>query len=313
MTDPRLLKTFLAVAAGLSFRQAAKDLHYAPSSVSSQIRSLEEELGVALFERTGRSVVLTEHGQRLLDHARRLTDLADQTRRIVAGVPDDPPELTVRLSETLGIHCLPWVLPRWRARHPETRLTLLTRSRYGLARDVRHGLTDLGLLLGEPFAATGLSVTLLRRERLVVITVPESPLAGRGRVGPADLAGVDLLLTPQVWSARGRLESALLETGITPRIPLSCTSLEMVLRCVMAGLGVSVAPWFAVAEAVAQGRLAALAWAPGPLTAPLLLIRDAGRELAPPALDLVADVEAFCRSRDQENTPKSPENGRCGQ
>jgi DNA-binding transcriptional LysR family regulator len=70
MTDPRLLKTFLAVAAGLSFRQAAKDLHYAPSSVSSQIRSWKRNIGVALFERTGRSVVLTEHGQRLLDHAR---------------------------------------------------------------------------------------------------------------------------------------------------------------------------------------------------------------------------------------------------
>jgi DNA-binding transcriptional LysR family regulator len=308
MTDPRLLRTFLTVAAGLSFRQAAKDLHYAPSSVSSQIRSLEEELGVALFDRTGRNVMLTEQGRRLLGHARRLTELADQTRRIAAGDSDDPPELTVRLSETLGIHCLPWVLPLWRARHPDTRLTLLTRSRYGLARDVRHGLTDLGLILGEPFAAVGLAVTVLRRERLVVIVAPGSPLAGRGRVGPADLAGVDLLLTPQVWSARGRLEGALLEVGITPRIPVSCASLEMVRRCVMAGLGVSVAPWFAVAEAVAQGRLAALAWTPGPLTAPLLLIRDAARAPTAPALDLVAAVEDFCRARDRDPDARSPGN-----
>lgn len=306
MIDPRLLKTFLAVAAGLSFRQAAKDLHYAPSSVSSQIRTLEEELGVPLFERTGRNVVLTEQGRRLLGHARRLLDLADQTRRIAAGDTDEPAELTVRLSETLGIHCLPWVLPRWRARHPGTRLTLLTRSRYGLARDVRHGLTDLGVILGEPFAAVGLAVTVLRRERLVVITAPDSPLAGRGSIGPVDLAGVDLLLTPQVWSARGRLEGALLEAGIRPRIPVSCTSLEMVRRCVMAGLGVSVAPWFAVAEAVAQGRLAALPWALGPLTAPLLLVRDANREPSASALDLAATMEAFCRDRDRDIAARPP-------
>ena len=88
MPDPRLLKTFLAVAAGLSFRQAAKELHYAPSSVSSQIKALEEELGVPLFDRTGRLVVLTEQGRRLLAHARRLTDLAAATRHIVTGGDD---------------------------------------------------------------------------------------------------------------------------------------------------------------------------------------------------------------------------------
>jgi DNA-binding transcriptional LysR family regulator len=302
MPDPRLLKTFLAVAAGLSFRQAAKDLHYAPSSVSSQIKALEEELGVPLFDRTGRLVVLTEQGRRLLGHARRLTDLTAETRRIVTGGDDEPSELTVRLSESLGIHCLPRVLPRFRKRFPDTRLRLTTQSRYGLARDLLHGVTDLALVLGEPFRAVGVTVEVMHHEPLVVIVAVHSPLAGRGAVGPKDLIGENLILTPHVWSARRFIEEALLEARVNPSGLVECSSVEIVKRCVMAGQGISVTPRFTVAEEVARGALAALDWLPGTLDAPVLLVRHADREPSTQASAFVAEVRGIFASREEATT-----------
>jgi DNA-binding transcriptional LysR family regulator len=298
MLDLQLLKTFLTVAAGLSFRKAAETLHYAPSTVTAQIKALEEDLGIPLFDRLGRRVLLTEHGQRLLHHARRMVDLEAETRRVLLD-GESSVELAVRISESLGIHCLPWVLTRFRTHSPTTRLNLTTHSQHGLVRDLRHGVTDLALLLGEPFSAAGLRVDVLHRERLVVIVSPESPLAIRQTVHPADLEGVPLILTRHVWSVRRLIEQALLEAHVGIGGLVECSSVEIVKRCVMAGQGVSVVPSFTVQEEVRQMRLAQLDWAGEPLMAPVLLVRHEERSLSPAAVVFIDLLQAFfgvCRA-----------------
>ncbi len=305
MMDLYLLKTFLAVAAGLSFRKAAETLHYAPSTVTAQIQALEEDLGVPLFDRLGRRVLLTEHGRRLLHHARRMLDLEAETRRVILE-GEFSPELAVRISESLGIHCLPWVLPRFRARSPATRLNLTTHSRHGLVRDLRHGVTDLALLLGEPFAAPGLRMEVLHREQLTVIVPPDSPLATLQAVHPADLDGVPLILTRHVWSVRRLIEQALQEAHVGMEGLVECSSVEIVKQCVMAGQGVSVVPGFTVLEEVRRKRLALLNWAGEPLMAPVLLVRHEERSLSPAAaafIDLLRDFFGAPRAADERTCP----------
>ncbi|WMW66805.1 LysR family transcriptional regulator [Nitratidesulfovibrio liaohensis] len=255
--DIRHLKTFLAVAAGLSFRKAAEALHYAPSTVTAQIRALEEDLGAPLFERTGRRVLLTDHGRRLLPRARRIAEMADDARRAVTHDADTG-ELSVRMSQSLGMLCLPEALRRFRARFPSTRVHVATASRHGLAADLRHGEVDLGLLLGRPFAADGVDMETLRREPLVCIAAPGSPLARRGRVMPTDLAGQPLVLTRHVWSLRPAIEQTLAATHVQPGSVLECSSIVIVKRCVAAGQGVAVVPLCAVRDEVDRGELRAL-------------------------------------------------------
>lgn len=281
MLDPWQLRTFLAAAAGLSFRQAAQDLAMAPSTVTAQIHSLEETLGVSLFERAGGRVVLTEYGRRLVGHARRLLDLEAEVRRRIGGDDDTCPELSVRLSESLGLELVPAVLPRFRQHFPHTRLLLATHSRQGLARDLRQGAVDLGLVLGEPFVAEGILMEEIHREELVVIAPPDSPLANRHAVGPADLAGQELLVTRHVWSARRRIENALARTKADPAAVTECTSLEIVKRCVAAGHGLALAPRLAVRREHEAGTLAVLPWADGTLDAPVMLLQQAGRPPGP--------------------------------
>ena len=297
MLEVRLLKTFLTVAAGSSFRKAAESLHLAPSTVTAQIKALEEELGAPVFDRVGRAVLLTEFGQRLLHQARRMVDLEAETSRLFARGGEGTGELSVRISETLGILCLPRVLSRFRERFLETRLTLSTASRHDLANDLRHGTTDLALLVGEPFVASRLSVEVLGRERLAVIAPPGSQLAGRGAVRPADLGGVTLLLTRYVWSARRLIEDALLEARVDLGGLVECSSVEIVKRCVMAGLGVSVVPAFAVAEEVREGRLVLLDWAGALLAAPVVLVRHEDRWLSPAAGAFMEAAREFFATR----------------
>lgn len=296
MLDPHRLRSFLAVAAALSFRKAAQVLHCAPSTVTCQVRSLESDLGVALFERSSRQVRLTAHGLRLAPRARRIVELIEQTARMAAQGDLDDAELAVRISATLGAHCLGWVLPRYRQRHPATRLTLTTHSRNGLPRDLLLGGVDLALLLGEAEAAAGLEAEHLGRERLVVIAPPDSPLAGLPDVGPEQLAGRDLVLTEHVWSLRRHVELALLEAGGRPGSVVDCSSLELVKELVMAGQGVSLVPAFSVRAQARRGELAVLEWRGGGLEAPVLLLRRAEGPLSSSAEDFADLLREFFRT-----------------
>lgn len=255
--DIRHLKTFLAVAAGLSFRKAAEALHYAPSTVTAQIRALEDDLGAPLFERTGRRVLLTDQGRRLLPRARRIAEMADDARRAVTHDADSG-ELSVRMSQSLGMLCLPEALRRFRVRFPATRVHVATASRHGLAADLRHGEVDLALLVGRPFAAEGVDMETLRREPLVCIAAPRSPLADLDRVTPADLDGQPLVLTRHVWSLRPAIEQTLAAAHVQPGPVLECSSIVIVKRCVAAGLGVAVVPLSAVRRELDRGELCAL-------------------------------------------------------
>ncbi len=314
--DMTQVATFLAVAGRLSFRKAAEALHYAPSTVSAQIKGLEEELGAALFERLGRRVLLTEAGRRLLPHARRMADLAAEARASLGAGGAAPGELCVRISETLGLLCLPGVLGRFCRGFPGVRLTLATASGLGLARDLRQGATDLALILGGAALDPGLEVEVRGRERVVAMAAPGSPLVVGGRVRARDLAGAGLVLTPHVWGLRRGLEQAIREAGPAGARPaglVECGTLGLAKRCVAAGLGVGFAPAFAVAPEAERGELAVAEWADGPLAAPVLLARNPGHEPSAAARGFMAAArEFFTRRARGDRDPRPPRPFFCG-
>lgn len=293
MMDLRLLRAFLAAANGLSFRKAAQELNYAPSSVTSQIQALEAQLGARLFSRVGRRVALTEQGLRLLPHARRLLELEEETRRLLAEEDNAEIELSARLSESLGVYCFPRILRRFRERFPKTRLNLVTRGRRGLEQDLRYGALDFALLLREPYPAPGLRVEELSQAQLLLIAPAGSNL-------PEDFGRLPLLLTPHVWSSRARIEQDLLQSGVERAGRIECSSIEIVKRCVLAGQGVSIAPRFAVAEELQDGRLAGVAWPFGELSASILLVRDADRAPSAAAQGFIQAAREHFQSLESE-------------
>lgn len=256
----RLLRTFRAVVDAGSFTRAAEAMGYAQSSVTAQIQALEAQLGVRLFERLGRRVVLTDAGRRLLSYADRMLRLAEEARQTVRGGAEPAGTLVIGAAETLCAYRLPPVLRAFRQRHPRVHLTFRTGICADLRRALAEGSLDVAFLMEEPGDWPHLVAEPLVREDMWVVAAPEHPLAQRPRVGPADLEGQVVVATEEGCSYRAMFERALAEARVRPAATLEFFSVEAIKQSVAAGLGVALLPAVAVAEEVRAARLVVLPW-----------------------------------------------------
>jgi len=281
MMEIRHLKTFLMVAKLLSFNKAAQRLHYAQSSISAQIQALEEELGVQLFDRLGRRILLTDAGERLIPYAEKIMDLADETRTEIGGGAEPEGSLTIRIPESLGIHRLPSVIYEFSVRFPGIRLNLINCAHETLQKELRNGAIDLAFLLTESFHASDVEVEALGAESLALVTCASNRLARKRVVRTRDLAGETLLLSKVDCSYRRLFEKILEEKGI----PLEATrifhSVGFLKQCVMAGAGITILPEVAISEEIEKHKLVRLRWEEDNLEVSTLMIWSKGRWVSP--------------------------------
>jgi DNA-binding transcriptional LysR family regulator len=263
LMELRQLTTFLAVASTLSFTHAADALDYAQSSVTAQIRALEEELGVPLFERLGRRVALSTAGQRLLPYAKQMLQLAEEAR---GAVPDDQEPggvLNIGAPESLCAYRLPPVLSRFRTLFPKVQLVFSPDNGPGLYQALSEGRLDLAILLESPAQPGNLITEPLTLEPLLILTYPSHPLAQTPLVRPSDLRHEALLLTEAGCAYRKLFQQMLIAASAWPNNVLEFGSIEAIKQCVMAGMGITFLPAIAVKSELAQGRLVALRWSEG--------------------------------------------------
>jgi len=277
----RQLRTFQSVARHLSFNKAAGQLNYAQSSISAQILALEEELGVRLFDRLGRRILLTEAGERLLQYAEKILDLADETVTEIVGTKDPKGSLTIRIPETLGVHRLAPLIKAFRSSFPGVRLDLITCAHEALQKDLRKGVTDLAFLLAESVQAAGLGVEILGFESIVMVASPDHPLSKKKVVRTRDLHGETVLLSKVDCSYRRTFERILKEARVDPGAPLIFHSVETLKRCVIQGVGITVLPAVAVAGDIKNGKLVPLRWDEGGFEVAVMMIWYKERWLSP--------------------------------
>jgi DNA-binding transcriptional LysR family regulator len=264
------------VAEELSFSRAAAKLGYVQSSVSAQVSTLEQELGVPLFDRLGRRIVLTDAGEVMFAYSGKLLALADQTREAVVdagvGSGEVTGSLTVSAPETLLTYRLPKLLALFHERHPKVRLSVRPSAigrLVGSARKaVEEGRVDVAFVLDAPLGgkrarSADLAVETLIAEEVTVIAPTSHALASSSAVLPRDLRGETVLLpeAPESGCAyRGQFERQLGSAGVVPPEKMEFQSIEAVKQCVAAGMGVSVLPSVAVGTELKAGTLAALRW-----------------------------------------------------
>lgn len=243
--DLRQLRYFVAVAEERHFGRAAERLHMAQPPLSTAIRQLEGELGVALFHRTTRRVDLTDAGRAYLERVRgilgEVDEAAHHARRVAAGAVG---HLTLGCVGSATYSLLPTL-----SRQLATELPGIDFSFRGemLAPDqveaLRGGAIDVALLR-PPVADPSLAVHVLRRDRLVVALPAEHPLADRTEVRGADLADVDLI----VHSANRHsvmhdvVFGVLREAGVEPHVRHEVGETSTLITLVAGGLGVAVVP-----------------------------------------------------------------------
>jgi len=190
----RHLKTFRAVADLLSFSKAAQRLHLAQSSVSAQIKMLEEELDLKLFDRIGRRVLVTDAGEKLYAYARRIADMTDEIRAEVAGDRNVGGKLTIRTPETLAALYMPKVVERFRKDNPNVGLNFINCTDKQLREELNSGRIDLAFLMTDTVTLKEVNVRMLKSERLIFVSGPGHPLAVQKSAAYADFNGRTVLL-----------------------------------------------------------------------------------------------------------------------
>jgi DNA-binding transcriptional LysR family regulator len=252
----RHLRYFVAVAEELHFRRAAERLHVAQPAVSEQIRKLEEELGVRLFDRTQRSVSLTDSGNAMLEEARRVLHQADVAQAAARNARD---HATMRLR----IGYLPDSLPRTVSRAmqvlvasaPSVQISLETGTAVRLTADVRAGRLD-AVVVGLPAPVNGLRATPVGHQHAVLALPVTHPHAVDSAISLERLAPERLVMLPRDTNPpfHSAVVSMCREAGLSPTlIEVGEPNVEHALLAVASGSGMALLPESAAERYVAPG------------------------------------------------------------
>lgn len=284
----RQLQYIVAVADLLSFRRAAEACHVSQPSLSAQLALAEDTLGLRIFERNRRRVLVTGAGEALVAHARRVLIAADELA-LAAKSAGDPLTGTLRIGviPTISPYLLPTITPRLRASFP--RLTLAWREDKTdvLVQQLDQGQLDAALLALE--AELGeVEHALIARDPFVLVTRPDDPLAKRRTpASPAELRQAHVLVLDEGHCFR---QQALEACAAAPD-EFRATSLSTLVQMVAGGAGVTLLPTLAIATEATRAHLHVRPLAGGAHRT-LALIWRRRSTLAPALHELAATIRA---------------------
>ncbi|MBP2295703.1 LysR family transcriptional regulator [Azospirillum rugosum] len=227
------LRVVKAVADTGSVSRAAESLNCVQSNVTARLKRLEEDLGVDLFRRLSRGMAPTPAGRVLADYADRVLRLVAQARDAVADAAGRGGRLAVGTMETTAAVRLPPILARFHADHPEVELTIVPGPSEVMVAEVLAGRVDGAFVAGAVEHAELVSQPAFEEE-LVLVESATGITAEAGRT--------TLLAFRRGCAYRARAETAMREAGQVPYRVLEFGSLEAILGCVGAGMGVAVLP-----------------------------------------------------------------------
>jgi LysR family transcriptional activator of glutamate synthase operon len=240
----RQLRYLVALDEERNFTRAAEREHIAQPALSQQIRRLEEEVGLALVERTTRRVAPTEAGELLVARARRvLAEIEGAHAELAALKGVQTGHVTVGVIHTMGPVDVSLALAIFHERHPAVELTVREHSSEELAEMLRIDELDLAFLsVTERVESHGLGLQQLVSEELVVILPRTHRLGRRRRVRMADLAGEEFISYRQGARLRELLMWAAAQAGFEPRVKLESNESPRIRRMVSRGMGVAILP-----------------------------------------------------------------------
>ena len=234
--DLESLDIFRTVVSEGGIVRAAGKLNRVQSNVTTRIKQLEERLGLALFRRQGRSLVLSPEGRLLLSYADRMFRLADEAEsELRSGQPMGVFRIG-SLESTAGSRLAP-ILSRFHRAHPAVVVELVTGTTGALVQRVGNYEIEAAFV-SEPFTAPGMQSLKVFEEELVLITARDVPAIGRA----AGLQGLTLIAFANGCSYRKRLEEWLGASGVMPARTLEFASYQAMIACVAAGTGFALVP-----------------------------------------------------------------------
>lgn len=257
MIESFRIHVFRAVARHLNFSRAAEELLLTQPAVTQQIKALEAELGVPLFDRGGGHIQLTAGGRALLPFAAKLKLLSDEALSAVAGACGQQlGELSLGASQTIGQYLLPNLIAQFLKDHPRVRITACSGNTNQMLEALLTGKIHMALIEG-PEQRQDLHIEPFMEDHMVLVVPAGHEWAGQ-QIDLATLSGEPLLMREFGSGSRRVVEQALAAAGLKPkdlRIRMELDSTEGLLNAVEAGLGVTFVSRWAVRNQLALGTL----------------------------------------------------------
>src|SRR2546421_660047 len=239
----RQLKAFLAIAEARTFTAAAHRIHYTQAALSMQIKQLEKEVGIPLFVRMPRRVVLTEAGERLIERAHlilREHDAALAELAELAGAEHG----RIRVgSASAGVSsdALPAILKKLRKSHPHVEVSVASGTSEELVKRILAGELDMAFV-SLPVQARNIETELMSEDQLVAIASPRHRLAKQRGVSAFALAGEKLILGERGGNTRRLIDEFFAEAGLKPTVAMELSRQAAIKNMVAADMGGGIVP-----------------------------------------------------------------------
>lgn len=228
------------MADALHFTRAAEGLHVSQPTLSTQIKELEVELGIPLFDRVGRSVRLTEAGELFRQHAARALREVEAGRGAVAdllGVRRGT--LRVGVTHSFSTALIPRVVARFRLLHPGVGVAIDKTSGRAIEQALVAGTLDLGIAYA-PVEAAGVVAETLFDEEVVLVVAEGHPLADRPSASLAEFDGLPMVLISREFSTRRLIDERFEGAGVRPEVAVEMNDIDSLLEIVRLGAGATV-------------------------------------------------------------------------
>ncbi len=258
--DLSYLYTFKEVVKFGSYTKTGEQLGYAQSSVTTQIKKLEEHYQVKLFERAGQRMRMTHAGEQLYDYVKQVTQLMDEAEERISQGVNAGGILRLGTVESLAAYFITPYIKQLKSKHPDLKIQLES----GLCPNLKQGVLersfDLAIMLDHQIEHPDLTSIPIRKEKMILAVPPSHELTGQPMISVSQLREETLILTEEGCAYRVLLEKLLRENSIQPKSIISFTSLEAIKQCVIDGLGVAVLPELTVSKEINNGSLSALSF-----------------------------------------------------
>ncbi len=242
MTDTLKLQSFITAAESLSFSEAAKHLHLTQPTISYHIKSLEQEMGVNLFDRSGGRLQLTEAARLLLPWARKLVHQSNEMQEMISSLADGVVgQLRIACSTTAGKYVLPQMAARFCKRYPKIQVRILACMPELVTLRLLEGEADLGVVSYE-IDNQGMEYQEFFIDAINLIVPKDHPWTNRTAIEPGEIINEPLIMRESTSGTRRVLLSELAKHDISLddlNIFLELGNAEAIVRTVAAGYGVS--------------------------------------------------------------------------
>jgi Transcriptional regulator len=251
----RMIETFLKIVQFNSFTKAAEDLGYVQSTVTGQIKQLEEELGIPLFERIGNRIKLTEAGEKFTSYAYELSAMIKQAKTVVSEDNNPSGSLKIGAVDSLCSSIMPKLVKEYSDKYNQVRISLEIASSVELEQMIKNGQIDAALYIGfnNLNGETILSDTYI--QQLVVVGGSHNLYADRGRISVEEMSEQKMILTEKECQYHKVIMQLFQERGYVPDILLETGSTEIIKKFVQANTGISLLPEITVLQEIEKGDL----------------------------------------------------------